>query len=167
MTQSHRIYFVDTSYLLELYAVPGFNDPQAKDVIRAKFKDAWTRSDRLLVPLGCLLEFGNHIAALKSPGERDKWAGQLHELVDEALEPGRKLRRFVIVEAPPLDDLCRLVKDWCTSHVTAPRGLVDAATAERAKAFKRDRAMGNPVHIWTRDRKLKGVEPDAEPNPFV
>jgi len=164
---AHRVYFVDTSYLLELYAVPGFSDPAATTAVRTRFAGAWTRGDRLFVPLGCLLEFGNHIADIKNPSDRVKWAKQLHDLVVEALDTGTKLRRFALVEAPPLNDIQLLVADWRKNHVTVPRGLVDAATVEKARRFKRERAVGNPVHIWTRDRRLKGVEPDPEPDPFI
>ncbi len=167
MTQPHRVYFVDTSYLLELYAVPGFSDALAKEPVRSRFNGAWNRGDRIFLPLGCLLELGNHIANINNLADREKWAGFLQDLVTEALDPLAKQRRFVLVEAPSLEELQVLVASWKTRHVTAPRGLVDAATAEKARAFKRERAVGNPVHIWTRDRKLKGVEPDPEPDPFV
>ena len=167
VTGQHRIYFVDTSYLLELYAVPGCFDPHAKEIVRSRFAEAWRRADRLFVPLGCLLEFGNHIADLRSPSDREKWAKLLHDRVVEALDPAAKQRQFAVVEAPLLTDLSLLVSDWRAKHVAAPRGLVDAATVEKARSEKRQRALGNPVHIWTRDRRLKGVEPDPEPDPFV
>lgn len=54
-----------------------------------------------------------------------------------------------------------------TRHLPATRGLVDAATIEEAKRFKSERAVGRPVHIWTLHRRLKGAEPDPEPDPFI
>lgn len=167
MSPQHRIYFVDTSYLVELYAVPGFFDQAASDAIRARFVAAWSRGDRLFVPLGCILEFGNHVANVKNPSDRLKWSKRLHELVCESLDPTAKQRPFTLVAAPHIDEVALLVADWHSKHVAAPRGLVDAAIAEKARNFKRERAVGAPVHIWTRDRRLKLVEPDPEPNPFV
>ena len=167
MSSGHRIYFVDTSYLLELYRVPGYFDERATGPIRSRFATAWRRDDRLFVTLGCLLEYGNHIADLRNPSDRDRWAKLLEERVAEALDPQVRQRQFVVLEAPPLAELLRLVADWRSRHVTAPRGLVDAATVEKASWFKRERALGRPVHIWTLDRKLKGAEPDPEPDPFV
>jgi hypothetical protein len=164
---SHRIYFVDTSYLDELYAVPGFSDVQAIPQVRKRFELAWKAKDRLFVPLGVLLEFGNHIAKIRNDHDRAKWARHLHEVVVAALDPTKQSRPFVLTEAPALDDTELLVRLWRDKHVNAPRELVDAATAEKAAAFKRERAMGNPVHIWTRDQRLKRVEPDHEPDAFV
>lgn len=163
----HRCYFVDTSYLLELYAVPGFSDPAAVAAVRARFAAAWSRGDRLFVPLGCLLELGNHIANVHNVPQRKKWAGVLVEQVREAMDDRAKQRPFVLVDAPPMTAVLDLVRQWSEKHVASPRGLVDAATAIEAARFKRERAMGAPVHIWTRDRLLKGVEPDAEPDAFV
>lgn len=167
MRSSHRIYFVDTSYLLELYAVPGFSDVRAVEEVRKRFARAWKAKDRLFVPLGCLLEYGNHVADIKNDDHRAKWAHSLHEIVTEVLDTKRKSRPFILTEAPELSEAEALVRTWKDKHVRAPRGLVDAATAEKAAAFKRTHAFGNPVHIWTRDRRLKGVEPDPEPDPFI
>jgi hypothetical protein len=157
---NHRIYFVDTSYLDELYAVPNFSDAQGVPEVRKRFERAWKAKDRLFVPLGCLLEYGNHVAKIKSDHDRARWAKHLHEVVVQVLDPTKQTRPFVLTEAPALDDTELLVRIWCNKHV-------DAATAEKAAAFKRERAFGNPVHIWTRDRRLKVVEPDPEPDPFV
>ena len=79
--------------------------------VRARFEDAWRRRHRLFVPLGCLLEFGNHIADLKNPSDRDKWALLLQEVVVEALDPRAKERRFAIVDAPLLENLPSLVEE--------------------------------------------------------
>lgn len=114
-----------------------------------------------------LLELGNHIADIKNPSDRNKWATTLHEVIEEVLDDAKLTRQFTLVEAPKLANVEPLVRAWRDRHVVAPRGLVDAATAEKAALFKRDRSLGNPVHIWTRDRRLKGVEPDPEPDPFI
>lgn len=167
MKSKHRIYFVDTSYLLELYAVPGFSDAHAVVEVRRRFKQAWKARDRLFVPLGVLLEYGNHVADIKNLAHRIRWAEALHRLVSEVLDTTRISRPFILTEAPELAEAEALVRTWAEKHVRAPRGLVDAATAEKAAAFKRTHALGNPVHIWTRDRRLKGVEPDPEPDPFI
>lgn len=167
MKPSHRIYFVDTSYLLEFYAVPDYSDTLAVPEVRRRFKQAWDAKDRLIVPLGCLLEYGNHVADIKNESNRMKWAKLLHQHVSEALDKTKRSRPFILTDAPELDASELLVRTWSERHVKAPRGLVDAATAEKAAQFKRDHAFGNPVHIWTRDRRLKGVEPDHEPDPFV
>ncbi|MDO9018301.1 MAG: hypothetical protein Q8S73_20740 [Deltaproteobacteria bacterium] len=163
----HRCYFVDTSYLTELYRVPGFSDPAASAVIRARFGAAWARGDRLFVPLGCLLELGNHIANIHNAPQRKKWAGVVVEQVRLAMDERASQRPFVLVDAPPMSAVLDLVRQWSERHVAAPRGLVDSATAIEAARFKRDRSMGAPVHLWTRDRLLKVVEPDPEPDPFV
>ncbi len=167
MTDRPRCYFVDASYLLELYAVPLFSDPEAIAAVRRRFGAAWKRGDRLLVPLGCLLELGNHIADIKNEPQRARWSGLLLDDVRDAVSDRARLRKFALVQAPPLERVLGLVEAWTTSHVREARGLVDTATAVAAREHKRERALGMPVHIWTRDRRPKGVEPDPEPDPFL
>lgn len=167
MSPSHRVFFVDTSYLLELYRVPGFHDGAASAVIREKFRAARERGDRRFVPLGCLFETGNHIAGLNTEAHRAKWANVLLKDVVAATDDALGDRPFVLVPAPALHEVRALIASWADRHCSHARGLVDTAIAEAATTFKKTRAMGAPVHIWTRDRALKGLEPDAEADAFV
>jgi hypothetical protein len=165
---TQRCYFVDTSYLLEHYRVPGRHDLQASVIVRGKFKNAWDVGDTLFLPAVCVLELGNLIAELKKLDERRRHAALLRDDVVRSLSNDR-IRPFTVLEAPSLQDLPALLASWVGGHVDAPRGLVDAALAERAREHKRRHTSSLPVlvHIWTRDRQLKGIEPDPEPDPFV
>jgi len=158
---------VDTSYLLELYRVPGCFDEAKATAIRQRWGDALRRRDRLYVPLGCIFETGNHVADLKVPEQRKRWAAILRRDVESAIKLARP---FVVIDAPPRDELPPLIIEWEKHHVAhgRPRGLVDVATIVAAKRIKAERGfalMG--VHIWTRDRALKGAEPDPEQDPVL
>lgn len=122
MKPTHRIYVVDTSYLLELYRVPGWCDADAIPEIRKRFKRAWKQGDRLFLPLGCLLEYGNHVADIKDAHDRAKWAQLLHELVVEILDDTKQSCPFTLTEAPEIKSVELLVRNWRNKHVAAPRG---------------------------------------------
>lgn len=166
MTQN--AYFIDTSYLLEFYGIPGRSQQHAISEIRGRFQAAWEAEHLLFLPAVCVLELGNTIAQLTNPADRQRFAVLLEDDVKTALSAS-KMRKFTVLEAPELPLLPTLLDSWRKNHVHAPRGLVDAALADRAAAFKKQRSeiIAVRVHIWTRDRKLKAVEPDAEEGAFV
>lgn len=160
-------YFVDTSYLCELYAIPGRSEPLAIDAVRGKFQAAWTRGEMLFLPVVCILETGNHIAQVNNAEKQGRLARVLTSDVAQALDNRSPMRRFTVVDAPLQGELTRLIQDWCRGHVPCGRGLVDAAVATKAMAFKGRVRSLHSVHIWSRDRSLKQLEPDAEPDPFI
>lgn len=165
MTQK-AVYVVDTSYLLELYAVPTFSEKAAIAAVRERFRMASEARNALLVPFACLWETGNHIATIRDPASRTRWAELLKNEVANALSPARQ-GPYVVVGAPPLEQLDALLARWADKHVRDGRGLVDAATVETACQQKLKYTTQRRVHIWTRDRALKNMEPDQESDPFV
>ena len=64
------VYVIDTSYLLELYAVPGHSTQKAVDEIRRRFTDAGGGSARLYVTVPSIYELANHIAHISDGNAR-------------------------------------------------------------------------------------------------
>lgn len=64
------VYVIDTSYLLELYAVPGHSTQEAVDEIRSRFTDAVRQGARLYVTVPSIYELANHIAHISDGNVR-------------------------------------------------------------------------------------------------
>lgn len=170
-----RLIVVDTSYLLELFRVPRCSDPDAFASVFSKFEQADGVNAQLFVPLPVLFELGNHIADVKDGGPRYRLVGELVGAVGVWLS-GESA--FTIVSS--MDD-ARTVEDFCCAlkgltdrfAELAPyrHGLTNTAVAQEAARLKDRHPSGSVkkvlVHIWTRDRRLKALEPDAEAVAFV
>lgn len=170
---------VDTSYLLELFAVPHrykYSSTKASvTAVRKKFEDAIKAGAQLFVPLPVLFELGNHMADITDGNQRRQQAMQLQETVSQWLAGDGPI---TIVSA--MDD-SRTVQDFCSALAAlthrfkelAPsqHGLTDTAVvmeAERLHSKHPDTSLVKyQIHIWTRHRNLKAREPVTEANPFV
>jgi hypothetical protein len=170
-----RLIVVDTSYLLELFQVPDCSSNRAYGPICKRFENARQITDQLQVPLPVLFELGNHVADVKNGQDRRRLAAMLVEAVDSWLSGETPL---TIVSS--MND-ARTVQDFrdAVTGLTqefkslAPdrQGLTNAAIALDAKSlrskYKNSSLKTYLVHIWTTDKKLKALEPDAEANAFV
>jgi hypothetical protein len=158
------IIVLNTSYLLELFAVPGHSTEHGKPAVRARFADATDRGDMLFVPAPCLFELGNHIANVSTGSLRKTLAEALLEAVERSLEGGGP---WVIIPAVPrevLPELCRLFKG---EFVSQGIGITDTSVIYEARRLKKNYRETSRVHIWTKDRRLKSYEPDKERDPYV
>ncbi|MBU2549979.1 MAG: hypothetical protein KKB20_16325, partial [Proteobacteria bacterium] len=79
-------YVIDTSYLLELFRVPGHSNDIAVGLVRKKYEAAIERGDRLFVPLPCIFELGNRIAHVGDGRRRKKLAKYLFETVQSSVD---------------------------------------------------------------------------------
>jgi hypothetical protein len=166
---------VDTSYLLELFQVPGNTNPKAAVVVAQKFQQGINSGVQFFVPLPVLFELGNHIADVPNGGLLRQLALQLKDAVKEWLAGNTP---FTVVSS--MDD-SRTVKDFCvalgsltqkfSALVPSQHGLTDTAVvveAERLRSRYIDSSLSKyRVYIWTRHQSLKALEPDTEPTPFV
>ncbi len=170
-----RLIVVDTSYLLELFQVPDCSSAQAFEPIFQRFEKARHITDQLHVPLPVLFELGNHVADVKNGQERRRLANLLVESVDAWLSGNTP---FTVVSS--MND-ARTVEDFRAAvtgltqefRVLAPdrQGLTNASIALEAKRLRQKHKNSSlktyAVHIWTTDKKLKALEPDAETHAFV
>lgn len=160
------VFVIDTSYLLELFAVPGSSDPQAVEEVKRRYEDAVERNARLFVPLPCLFELANHIADIPQAEHRHRLANHLSRQVDAAAEGDGEWIILPLGGAEHYRTLCRrFARDFAAQGI----GLTDTCVIEEARRLKRERYGGSTfrVHIWTRHQTLKANEPDPETNPFI
>lgn len=170
-----RLIVVDTSYLLELFQVPDCSSDRAYVPIFQRFENARRMTDQLQVPLPVLFELGNHVADVKNGQERRRLSAMLVETVDIWLSGETPLTIVSSMnDARTVQDFRDAVTGLTQEFKTlAPdrQGLTNAAIALEAKRL-RDKHKNTSlktylVHIWTTDKKLKALEPDAEANAFV
>ena len=160
------IYVVDTSYLLELYRVPGFSTPTHYPNVVAKVSSAVSSGGLLFLPLPCVIEFANHLADSSNK--------------QRALEIGRSFGAEIALSlrnsgpwrvAPVREDLSLFHTTLTTflgHHLLSGVGLCDVLTIDLARRLAADyQSLGYQVHIFTLDRALKAHEPNPEINPYV
>jgi len=161
-----RIYVVDTSYLLELYDVPGASSDECVARIKSLFGKGVQDGCSFFVTIGCILEVGNHIADVRSGRQRRKLAIRLKDDVTGSVNEGRP---WVVLPPQGLEELVSLL-DVFPDRFAGPLrlGLVDAQVIEEARRLKgKHGSLGAVVHIWTKDSTLKGHEPDHEKDAYL
>ena len=163
---SNYVFIIDTSYLLELFQVPGrFNATSALS-IKDKFKAAAINKARFVVPFPCIFELANHIAHVPDGGQRGALSGTLFKTVKSSLDNGEP---WIIPPQKQQNDLLQsLLQIFHEETCCAGCGLTDTFIIEEAKHWKRKyNQAGYHIHIWSKDHNLKAFEPDQERNPFL
>ena len=163
---SIAVYVIDTSYLIELFGCGRDSNQAACAEVRRLFKDANARGGRFFVPLPCLFELGDHIADVRHENQRTNLAHRLVETVSGCLSENKPWT--ITPTGLPSDVLPDLMQRFSSLASRQQIGLVDAFTASEAARLKEKfRGHKAQVHIWTNDRSLKGMEPDAESSPYL
>ena len=162
----NRIYIIDTSYLLELYQVPGKSDAGSSREVKKRFITAISDQARMLIPLGVLFELCNHIAGVANGDQRAKLSWRVAQDVEESCTNPHFPWRLT-----PADSLERLrvhIDRYAKAFAPMQIGLTDTqVTAVADDSKSKHSGLDYNVHIWTRDAALKAFEPDTEPDPFV
>jgi len=165
---------LDTSYLLEIYRVPGKHDPAAHSEITARLAAHIAGSGRIYVPIPVIFEFANHIADLADGGARFNLAAKLKETIHSSLETASPWIIMPFRQNDLLDEVTGALVDHCRhfaeQYAVQGVGLTDIALIDAANRLSKMAARQTPrasVHIWTRDVALKAREPDCEQDPFV
>ena len=160
------VYVIDTSYLLELYAVPRCSTPEAIDEIRRRFDDAVRQNARLYVTVPSIYELANHIADVSNGKARWSLAKKLRDDILSSLDEGVP---WTIIPSQQLSALKKLIASFVDNHVLACIGLSDSTLIDEADRLKRTTYRGSAwrVHIWTKDEELKAREPDNEPHAYL
>ena len=163
---SSQIYVIDTSYLLELFAVPSHSTKEATDEIRSRFAAAAKSGARLYVPVPSIYELANHISHVSDGNVRWSLAKVVQKYVLSSLDDGTP---WIIIPSQQLDTFKKLIVSFVDNHVSQKIGLSDSTLIDEACRLKRDRYGGSGwrVHIWTKDRGLKAYEPDKEPDAYL
>lgn len=160
------VFVMDTSYLLELFDVPGCSEPDAVTEVRRRYEEAVEGDARIFVPLPCLFELANHIAGVPHGGSRQKLADHLSRQVVAAIEGDGE---WILLPMREIRHYRRLWELFARVFAVQGVGLTDTCIIEEARRLKRERYHGQmfTVHIWTKDGRLKAHEPDTEVAPFV
>ena len=158
-----RIFVVDTSYLLELYSVPGFSDRTFSTRLRERM--AGLAGARFHVPTGCLYKFCDHISDVTDGNRRHHLAHRIATDVESSI--GRA-RPWLISPSKGLNELADFIRAFASDPTRHVVGLTNSDVIEVANVLKRKYGSSTDyrVHIWTRNAQLKAHEPDREPEPL-
>ncbi len=161
-----RVYVIDTSYLLEIFAVPGHSTKEARDEIRSRIAAAAKSGARLYVTIPSIYELANHISHLSNGNVRRSLAEKARDTVLSSLDNGTP---WTIIPSQQLDTFKNLIVSFVNNHVIQGIDLSDSTLIDEARRLKNTtyRGPGWRVHIWTKDRKLKAQEPDNEPRAYL
>lgn len=164
--KAQPVYVIDTSYLLELYAVPGYSTQKAIDEIRRRFDNAVRQNARLFVTVPSIYELANHIAKVSDGNARWSLAKELRNAILSSLDEGVP---WTIIPSQQLSALKKLIASFVDNHVLEGIGLSDSTLIDEADRLKRTTYHRSDwrVHIWTKDKKLKAREPDREPHAYL
>jgi hypothetical protein len=165
---------LDTSYLLEMYRVPGKYDSAAHEAILLKAAAHVSTGGRIYVPAQVIFEFANHIAAVTDGAARRALAHKLKSAVESSL---RARTPWIIIPLRPIEVLEELTNAllalcgaFAEEYAVQGIGLTDVTIIDAANHLATVAARYPPpakIHIWTRDGALKAREPNAEHDSFV
>jgi hypothetical protein len=161
-----KIYVVDTSYLLELYKVPGSSSAVLYEPVKERIARAIKDKAMLFIPLPCVIEFASHLA--------DAADKQTALSIARAfkVELALSLENKGVWRVTPCYDSPRAFHDgfgtFISDHLLAGVGLCDSFTiAEATRLAEKYESFGYRVHVLTLDEALKAHEPHTEEDPFV
>lgn len=157
-----RVFVIDTSYLLELFAVPGHSTLERTEAVRRKFGEAASANARLFVPTPCVFEVAKHVAGVSNGNARKRLARKLRESVHSSINEGIPWVTLS-TEHDELPQLCAAFENHATQHIS----LTDTCVIQEAVRLKQKYSTLGEVHIWTTDSTLKAHEPDTESDPFL
>ncbi|MCK5229174.1 MAG: hypothetical protein KAR13_02850 [Desulfobulbaceae bacterium] len=162
---SLTVYIIDTSYLDELFGVPGFSNNRSGKKIKNLYKDAINTGSRLFVPLACIFELANHIAGVPAGDARKELGDKLFKTVKTCVGENMPWDITPTTGIEFLPDLCKV---FASHYVSQCIGLTDTSIIQEARRLKdKYSSFHYKVHIWTTDDILKSHEPDNESNPFL
>lgn len=160
------VYLIDTSYLLELFAVPGWSTENAVEEVKTRVSEAAVSGARLYVTWPSVYELASHISDVADGNLRRVLAGKMRDSVLSSLE---ERVPWSIVPSQVDSTLRESVAKFADIHVREGIDLTDGTLIYEARRLKQTTYRGPAwrVHIWTKDRKLKAREPDREPDAFL
>lgn len=161
-----RVYVIDTSYLLEIFAVLGHSTKEARDEIKSRIAAAAQSGARLFVTVPSIYELANHISHVSDGDARWSLAEQLKNDVLSSLDQGTP---WTIIPSQHPNTFKNLIVSFVENHVMQRIDLSDSTLIDEAHRLKRERYRGPGwrVHIWTKDKNLKALEPDNEPRAYL
>ena len=111
---SISVLIIDTSYLLELFSVPGHSNVQSNIEIKKRFENATKNNSRLYVPLPCIYEFSNHIAHVDDGNRRKELADKEYDTIKSSVQDGRP---WIITPSTGLEKLPQIFQIFASEYV--------------------------------------------------
>lgn len=145
------IVIVDTSVLLNVLNVPGFN--QDRDRVLDRLGELIDDRANLLLPMGAVFETGNHIAHLPDGQRRRQYAELLRDEAQKALDGEAPWAPLQFPDARQLADWLGDFPNYAMREI----GIVDLSII---KAWERI-CMQHPTRriiIWALDQHLAGYD---------
>ncbi len=161
------ILVVETSYLCELYRVPGFSDATFSSRVQRRWdRMASEQRASFYVPMGCLYQLCDHIADVPDGNQRRRLANQVVADVESSLERGSL---WTILPSQGLDELPGFLRAFSSDPGHLRLGLTNSGVLKIASDLgsRYGSSSSYRVHIWTRNPNLKAYEPDAESDPLI
>lgn len=164
-----EIIVVDTSYLLELFRVPGRSNQESHACIRGRIGEAIARRSRLYVPVPVLFELANFVAQVEDGRQRKELAELFSKTIRTSIEESIP---FIVTPAgdreilQELGAILVLSDTFSKQFAQSQIGLTDVSIIDQARRLKQKYHTFS-VHIWTKDRGLKAYEPDEEKAPYL
>ena len=145
------IVIVDSSVLLNVLDVPGFN--QHRDDVLERFDQLVDAEDHLLLPLAAVLETGDHVADLSDGGERRRYAERFRARIHEAL---RNEAPWTPIDFPESSVLLAWLDDF-PDMAMRELGISDVSIID---AWQRAcaRHPHQRVYIWTLHQRLEAYD---------
>ena len=159
-------YVIDTSYLLELYAIPGKSTPEAITEVRKRLLSAAESGSPLYVTVPSIYELAKHIVRIRDGNQRRRYAVHVKNDVLSSIEEGTP---WNVIPSQQLDALGKQVSSFVENHIHDGIDLADGTLIDEARRLRRERysGSGRHVHIWTKDRNLKAREPNVEKDAYL
>ncbi|WP_122559464.1 PIN domain-containing protein [Pseudomonas viridiflava] len=161
-----KIIVLDTSYMLELFAVPLDSTPERSEEARRIFEDAVRSGFDIFCPLSVLYELANHIVDIKNHTLQRTIAERFKEMVEGAFSADIPFSIIPNGSSTPIHEELASLPDLCRNYQENIRmglGLTDCTIIDVAKTLKINyvsRKKNWPTHIWTTHAALKSLAPD-------
>ena len=145
------IVIVDTTVLLNVLDVPGFN--QNRDAVLAGLEELLDTGDNLLLPMAAIFEAGNHIAQLDDGRQRRGCAKVFRDQVRAALSGSAPWTPIQLPDA-------REVAIWIAEFPDAAMRRIGIGDLSIIKAWERTCVQNRRkrVRIWSLDQHLAGFD---------
>jgi len=171
---------VDTGYLLERYKIAGKKTQkcwteEGHKAVTKKFDEEEKLGSRFYFPIPVLFELATHI---NDATNKQQVLHHLTEIIDKTQED---TSFWFIRPCSNAEDMTAFIKDLIAvvnrftnefneKNFSLTNVSIIAEVQcleEKLKDKKHIKRSDHKIHIWTRNRALKGKEPDEEENPFV
>jgi len=145
------VVIVDSSILLNLFDVPGFN--QSRNDVFERFRRLVSAGHLFLLPIAAVFETGDHLADLSDGRELRRHAQRFQSSILEALDGQAP---WTPVELPETSRLRAWLKDF-PDKAMRELGLGDVSIIDEWESACR-RHPRRRVRIWTLHRQLQSYD---------